>query len=565
MSCGNSGDLQKIKVKHRLGVFTHTTIKTAVIGLATALISAGLPSQAADPLYGGTLRVALTSDIRSTNPGVRRDGNTDTVLYHIGEALVAFKEDLSPAPMLAESIQISEDGKQYHFTLRQGVIFHNSAEMTSADVVWSWKRLLHDKTGYRCKGDFDGSGPQKLRITDITATGKYGVTFTLNKRSSLFLDRMASIQCLAAILHKDSVAEDGSWISPVATGPYKLKEWKKGQYISLSRFDSYNSRSDKPNGLTGKKTAYFDTLIFQIVPDRIAAKAAIYAGNMDLVFALPLSTVKEVTRRATTKCDISVYHQDTLDWTVLLMQNRDPLFKDKRMRRAVAHAISQDLITTFATFGHAPANGSAVPSLSPFFKNLVNNWPEYSPEKARALAKEAGYRGQEIIIQANRKYIYMFDNAVAVQAMLHAAGFNARIEVYDWVTQLSNFFKGNFQLSSFGYSARNHPALVYGNIIGNKDRRASAQWEDPIALQLAAKLEAATTSAAMQHAVNNLHTHMVSEMPLVGLYNDHIIDVTSAVIKGYQPWAFGRPRLWNVWRAKPNTQQGQPACERGHS
>ncbi|MBV1900654.1 MAG: hypothetical protein KUG56_03170 [Kordiimonadaceae bacterium] len=506
---------------------------------------------------GGTVRVAITSDIRSTNAGVRRDGNTDAVLYHIGEALVAFKKDLSPAPMLAEKIRISEDGKRYHFSLRRGVKFHNGVEMTSADVVWSWQRLLDAKTGYRCKADFDGTGPYKLRITDITTSGPYDVTFHLNKRSSLFLDRMASIQCLTAIIHKSSVASDGSWIAPIATGPYKLEEWKKGQYVALSRFDDYASRENAADGLTGKKTAYFDKIIFQVVPDRIAAKASVYAGNIDVVFALPLSSAKEVKRRAATRGDIKVYHHDTLDWTVLLMQNRDPLFKDKRMRRAIAHAISQDLITTFSTFGHAPANASAIPTLSPFHQKLPQNWPEYNPEKARALAAEAGYKGEEIILQANRKYIYMFDNAVAIQAMLQAAGFNARIEVYDWASQLTNFFKGRFQLSSFGYSARNHPALVFGNIIGNKETRASAQWESPVAVALSAELEAATTQAQVQLSVNKLHSHMVDEMPIIGLYNDHIMDITPIDIKGYQPWAFGRPRLWNVWRKGHATHRTQ--------
>jgi len=499
--------------------------------------------------YGGTIHVAINSDIRSTNPGVRRDGNTDTVLYHVAEALVAFQDDLKPAPMLAESIHKSDDGLQYRFKLRQGIKFHNGEPLTSKEVVWSWQRLLNEQTGYRCRADFNGKGPTGLLITNIRADGPYDVTFHLNKPSSVFLDRMASIQCLTAILHPSSVAKDGSWLTPVATGPYKVDKWIKGQQISLLRFDDYKSRTEKRNGLTGQKIAYFDKVVFQVVPDRISAKASVYAGNLDVVFALPLSAAKDVARREKNRKDIKIYHQDTLDWSVLLMQNNDPLLKNKHLRRAIAHAISQDLITTFSTFGYAKANPAAVQIQSPYFPALSKNWPEYSPEKARILAKEAGYKGEELVIQANRKFSYMFDNAVTIQAMLHAAGFNARIEVYDWASQLTNFFKGNFQLSSFGYSARNHPALVYGNLIGTKSQRGSVQWENQEAYKLLANLEAAQNEETVQQTLNQLHQLMTEEMPLIGLYNDHIIDITSHTIQGYQTWAFGRPRLWGVWRS----------------
>lgn len=500
------------------------------------------------PTRGGAIKVAINSDIRSTNPGVRRDGNTDTVLYHVVEALVAFRKDLTPGPMLAESYSVSPDGKAYHFKLRQGVLFHNGIEMTSEHVVWSWNRILDPATGYRCISDFNGTSPSGFRIESIEAEGTYAVTFKLNQPSSMFLHRMASIQCFTAILHPSSLDGAGNWVKPVATGPYQIDDWKLGQSVTLSRFEDYVSRTDEPNGLTGRKTAYFDEVMFQVVPDRIAAKASIYAGNIDLVFALPLSAVKEVERRAKNKGDVKVYHQDTLDWTVLLIQNSDPLFENPKMRRALAHAISQDMVSTFAAFGYAGGNPSAVAAISPYHKGLSDVWPGYDPKKARMLAKEAGYNGEAIVIQTNRKYSYMFDNAVAIQAMLHAAGFNARLEVYDWATQLTNFFKGQFQLSSFGYSARSHPALVFGNIVGTKTTRASAQWDDAMAKKLVANLETATSEEAMQQAVNTLHAYMAEEIPIIGLYNDHLVDLSSASIKGYRPWPFARPRLWNVWR-----------------
>src|ERR1700756_5995492 len=78
------------------------------------------------------LRSRLNADIRSTDPGTNRDENTDAVLLHVVEGLVAYREDLSIGPLLAESYEVAADGLTYSFHLRAGVKFHNGANMTSA-------------------------------------------------------------------------------------------------------------------------------------------------------------------------------------------------------------------------------------------------------------------------------------------------------------------------------------------------------------------------------------------------------------------------------------------------
>ena len=103
-----------------------------------------------------TLRARLNSDIRSTDPGTNRDGPTDGVVQHMVEGLVAFREDTSVGPLLAERYDVSDDGKTYTFTLRPGVRFHNGAPLTADDVVWSWQRYLDAATQWRCRPEFAG-------------------------------------------------------------------------------------------------------------------------------------------------------------------------------------------------------------------------------------------------------------------------------------------------------------------------------------------------------------------------------------------------------------------------
>ena len=113
--------------------------KAGLLGgaVAAALTGMTLTAVAETPKQGGQLVVALNADIRSTNPGIDRDANTDSVLHHVVETLVAHSEDMGIAPLLADSWEVSEDGKTYTFALRPDATFHNGAPVTAAELTWS--------------------------------------------------------------------------------------------------------------------------------------------------------------------------------------------------------------------------------------------------------------------------------------------------------------------------------------------------------------------------------------------------------------------------------------------
>ena len=104
-------------------------MRHAWIAGAAAWMAIGLPAEAQ------MVSAALNADIRSTNPGVNRDDNTDAVVLHMIEGLVGYRENGAVAPLLAQSVDISPDGKTYTFRLRDGLRFHNGAPLTSADAL----------------------------------------------------------------------------------------------------------------------------------------------------------------------------------------------------------------------------------------------------------------------------------------------------------------------------------------------------------------------------------------------------------------------------------------------
>ncbi|WP_306471442.1 ABC transporter substrate-binding protein, partial [Escherichia coli] len=105
------------------------------LALSLALAAAGA-AQAA------TLTIAQPADIRSTNPGVNRDNTTDGVVLNMVEGLVGYRENGTVAPLLAKSVDLSEDGLTYTFKLRDGVKFHNGEPFNAEAVKFTFERLL---------------------------------------------------------------------------------------------------------------------------------------------------------------------------------------------------------------------------------------------------------------------------------------------------------------------------------------------------------------------------------------------------------------------------------------
>jgi len=505
--------------------------------LWTCLAPASIASAAAE----STLRVWLNSDIRSTEPGVNRDANTDVVMSHIFEGLVAFREDASVGPMLAEAIDVSADGLLYTFHLRDHVTFHNGQPMTADDVLWSWHRYLDPATQWRCLPEVDGHGVTK--ILSVEAVDPKTVVFKLERPSALFLTTMARPDCgEAAILHRDSVGPDGKWRGPIATGPFKIGEWKPGQYIELDRFDGYASPPGERDGETGGKKALVDKLRFLIIPDPSAAKAAILAGALDILADVAPAEQADFGNRP----DIRIDRAPIMNMYAILLQTKDVVLKDARIRRALAMSIDCPSLVDAVTNGASRANNSAVPSSSPFYDATQASGFKHDLAEARKLLSEAGYSGQRIKLLANKRYAEMFDQAMLVQAMAAEVGLNIDVEVTDWASELDRYANGDYQAMSFSYSARLDPSLNYDVFTGPKASEPRKVWDDP---KIQSLLEASmrTNDAKERQAIfDEMHRAMLDEVPLIPLFNTTLIGAVRKNVVGYKGWPGGLPRYWNV-------------------
>lgn len=486
------------------------------------------------------LRVAMRSDIRGTNPGVERDSVTDDLMLHVVEPLVTYGADLSPVPLLAEAIEVSDDGRKYSFTLREGVTFHNGAPLTAAEVKWTWDRILDPATNWLCLNWYDGS--RGLKIAEVEESEERVVTFHLDTTSSLFLDRMANVQCSSGILHPDSVGDDGDWLSPIGTGPYRLSEWRQGEFVLLERFEPYTSPPGPANGLGGNRTPQTKALRWMIIPESAASKAALQSGQVHVVTGLLSSDLADIESRD----DLQVYRSESLDWNVLLMQTDDPLMSDVHFRRAIATALDVAAMAEVVTQEISQPNPSTVASASRYHVGCHEQGYRHDVSDARALLEEAGYAGETVVIQTNRRFQNMYDVALLTQNMLQQIGIDARLEVLEWTTQLDNYFNGNFQMMAFGYSGRTDPALSYEAVLGDKTINPLFQWENEDAMNLLEQATRIVDPAEREQLFCQIHAMMIEDVPFVNLFNHYGIDAARTTVSGYAGWPAQKPRFWSV-------------------
>ncbi|MDL2220004.1 ABC transporter substrate-binding protein, partial [Ruminococcaceae bacterium OttesenSCG-928-O06] len=270
---------------------------------------------------------------------------------------------------LATDWTMSDDGLEYVFNLRQGVKFHNGREMTAADVVYSYERMMDEDVGSVARNYF-------LTVDSVVATDDYTVTFTMKNPDATFLGYVASNY--AAIVPQEVVEENGD-LKAVAcgTGPFMLKEYVEGSQIVLEKNPDYF--------LEGLPK--LDSVTYLIMTDEAARLAALRTGTAHIA-SLPSSNLPLVEGNA----DISVLDYLTPNYDYLGFDLESEPFSDVRVRQAISLLIDREEYAQTIYEGNAEPCGPVSPAMGNYALGIAND-PYYANDldAALALLEEAGY------------------------------------------------------------------------------------------------------------------------------------------------------------------------------
>jgi len=375
------------------------------------------------------------------DPTAGAAGAIDNVVYaNIYEGLTRFASDGSVIAGLAESWDISEDGLTYTFNLHSGVKYHDGADMTASDVVWSLNRARAEDSTNAQKGLF-------ANIADVSATDDTTVVVTLSAPTGNFLFNMAWGD--AVVLNEGDDIE-ALKTAPNGTGAFTFGNWVQGDSITLSRNEAYWGTP-----------AILESVTIKYISDPTAAFAAVMAGDVD---AFPTFPAPENLPQFEADPRFTVIVGSTEGETILSTNNKMPPFDDVKVREALAHAIDRNAIIDGAMFGYGTPIGTHFAPHNPAYLDLTVQ-SGYDPEQARALLAAAGYPDGFTTTLKLPPPSYARRGGEIIAAQLREVGIETVVTNLEWGQWLEEVFKGK----DFGLTIVSHTEPMDIGIYANPE------------------------------------------------------------------------------------------------
>ncbi|QDZ02900.1 ABC transporter substrate-binding protein [Nitratireductor mangrovi] len=340
----------------------------------------------------------------------------DEVVYaNVFEGLTRIGSGGEVRPALAESWEISDDGKTYTFKLRSGVKFHDGTDFTADDVKFSLDRAMAEESTNAQKGLF--AAIDSVEVVDPTT-----VKVMLKNPQGSFLYNMGWGD--AVIVAPESA--EGNKEKPVGTGPFKFDEWAKGSAIRLSKADGY----------WGDAVA-LDKVEFRIIPDAAAAVPALLTGD---VHAFPNMPAGDALPQIQADPRFEVVIGSTEGETILSTNNGKEPFNNLKVRQAIAHALDREAIIAGNGSGYGTPIGSHFSPGNEAYVDLTGTYP-HDVEKAKALLKEAGFENGFSATLKLPPPSYARDGGQIVASQLREVGIELELIPVEWAQWLDQVFK----------------------------------------------------------------------------------------------------------------------------
>jgi peptide/nickel transport system substrate-binding protein len=387
-------------------------------------------AHAQKPIYGGSITIAQGVEPPGLDPTTATSTAIPRVVYsNILEGLVKIDRNGKIAPALAKDFKISKDGKEYTFSLKRGVKFHDGKPFDAEDVKFTFERLMDPKTAT--------AHPEYYKdIDSVQVTDNHTVKIKLKNVNSMFLFNLARGDSI--IVNKQAV--DRLKSAPIGTGPFKFVEWVRGDHITLAKFDDYHK-----NGIP-----YLDKVTFKFIGDPSGQIASLKAGDIDAI-AYDVSPENALLLEKDPK--FKVLNGYTTTKVILSTNHSRKPFNDVRIRRAMAYAIDRSALIKGAMSGYGVPIGTHMDPGNPYYIDLTSVYP-YDPQRAKQLLKEAGYAdGFEAVIKLPERYAYARRTGEIIADMLSQVGIRLKIELTEWGQWIDRVFKnGDYDLTVIGHA-----------------------------------------------------------------------------------------------------------------
>ena len=486
-----------------------------------------------------TLVFGRGGDSTSLDPAITTEGESFKVTENIYETLLNFGEqDTTIHPGLAEKWEVSDDGLEYKFTLRQGVKFHDGTDFNAEAVIKNidrWKAGTEEKF-YYFNSMFKSEGEDIIK--EVIAEDDYTVVFKLSRPQAPFLKNLAMSPFGIASPTAFEKHGDQFESNPVGTGPFKFVSWERTASITIEKFEDYWQE-----GLPK-----LDRVIFKVIPDNTARFNELVKGDIDLADGINPSDRASIEANS----ELQLIERPSMNVGYLGLTNTRPPFDNKLVRQAVNHAIDKQAIIDAFFDGGAEIAVNPMPSSINGYNDEIKGY-EYNPEKAKELLAEAGYDGSEIELWAMPvARPYMPDGAKVaevIQKNLADIGMPAKIVSFEWATYLEKAKNGEADAFMLGWTGDNGDADNFLYTLLDKDTIGSnnyAYYSNDQVHELLVAAQSETDEAVRNDLYKQAQQIIFEDAPWVPLAHSTPLLAAKAGVEGFFAHPTGSDLLSSV-------------------
>ncbi|MEX2534443.1 MAG: ABC transporter substrate-binding protein [Trueperaceae bacterium] len=494
--------------------------------LSALLVSAALAStlfattavaqESTEP--SGELVVSLSSDPTSLFMPRTADRTASNTAWSLYDSLVWIDEDFEIVPALATSWEISEDGTEYTFQLREGVTFHNGEPFTAESVVATWETGMDPSNDYA--NVFEEA--ESVEIID-----DHTVRITTPEPNATFLTRLATFWGMVPPEYIAEVGIDEFAQNPVGTGPFRFVSRTAGDRVVMEANPDYWDE-----GLPK-----VERLVYRVIPDASTRLAAIQTGEIDIANRLTFDQVSVL--EGNDNVEVVTYLNDRAYYVGFknIGNGEGSPIEDRNVRLALNYGLDRYGIIQAIFSGQAePLPGFVVQGNLAYDEEMMQPFP-YDPERAQELLAQAGYPdGFQIALSCPADgYVNINEVCLAIQRSLADIGVEINV---DFRTTNSFWSEPRYGVTGPMYVdswsseigealPRLQGALVPGNYYNT--------WEDERIAELIQEIEQEVDRKARAQLYQEMHRLMTEDPPFIYLYQPMIFEATRANVEGYDP------------------------------
>jgi peptide/nickel transport system substrate-binding protein len=386
---------------------------------------------------GNAIVVGMANSAVNLDPRVGTDEASQKIHQIVFNSLVRLDRDLRIVPDLAESIEL-RDPTTYVARLRHGVLFHNGRELSSDDVVYTFRSFLDP--GFR------GRSAAYRQLASVNPIDRYTVEFKLKQPAASF-----PINLVMGIVQAGS--GDANVRQPIGTGPYRVARFVADDRVVLTAFDHYYGGRPRNDGV-----------VLKVIPDDTMRGLELRKGTIDLVVN---DLSPDIVWQLRQEGRMQVATAAGSDYAYIGLNLRDPILSHLEVRQAIGYAIDRDAIVKYLRRGFATTAVGIVPPMSWAFEPNVFDF-RHDPAQAERLLDAAGFRDPDgpgplprlrLSFKTSTSEVYRLQ-AAAIQHDLARVGIAVDVRSSEFQALSADVRRGNFQMYSLQWVGVTDPDML---------------------------------------------------------------------------------------------------------